>query len=225
MVKRKIIVISLGGSIIVPDNIDIGFLKELNKLVRDYTDRFKFILITGGGSTARNYQKAADSVRELDNDDLDWLGIHSTRLNAHLLKAIFKDIAYKKFIKNPDKKVKFDNVLIGAGWKPGFSTDYDSVRLAKTYKADTVINMTNIDHLYDKNPDIHKNAKQIENTDWEGLMNIVGDKWIPGMNTPFDPVAAKEGAKLGLKLIFLGNNLHNFRKFLDGKKFRGSIVK
>ncbi|MBD3249565.1 UMP kinase [Candidatus Woesearchaeota archaeon] len=224
MVKKKVIIISVGGSVIVPDDIDVGFLKELNKLVRDYKDKYKFILITGGGSTAREYQKAADSVAELDAEDLDWLGIHATRLNAHLLRTIFKDIAYSRFIKNPGKKVKFDNVLIAAGWKPGFSTDYDAVKLAETYNSETVVNMTNIEYLYEKDPTIYKNAKKIEKTDWEGLKSIVGEKWVPGMNTPFDPEAVKKGVKLGLKLVLVGNNLHNFRKFLDGKKFKGSIV-
>jgi len=224
MKEKEVIVISLGGSVVVPDEVNIGFLKRFNRLIRRYLGKYKFVLITGGGHTARVYQKAASSVVKLKTEDLDWLGIHSTRLNAHLIKTIFRDVAYKRIIKNPREKVKFDKVLIAAGWKPGWSTDFDAVILAKTFNAKTVVNMTNIDYLHDKDPRIYKNAKIIKRTDWHGLRSIVGDKWIPGMNVPFDPIAAKEGQKLKLKLVLLGKDLNNFKKFLDGKKFEGSVV-
>jgi uridylate kinase len=222
--QKEVIVISLGGSIIAPNKIDIGFLKRFNGLIRKYLGRYRFILIVGGGHTARLYQKAAGSVIKLKTEDLDWLGIHSTRLNAHLLRTIFRDVAYKKIVKDPNEKAKFDKVLIAAGWKPGFSTDYDAVILAKTFNAKTVINMTNIDYLHDKDPRIYKNAKIIKRTDWKGLRSIVGDKWIPGMNVPFDPIAAKEGQRLKLKLVLIGKDINNFKKFLDNRKFKGSVV-
>ena len=157
-------------------------------------------------------------------DDKDWIGIHATRLNAHLLRTIFRDIANPVIIKNPTRKVRFDKVLIAAGWKPGFSTDYDAVILAKNYNAKTVINMTNIDYLYDKDPRKHKDAIKIEETDWHSLQNIVGDKWSPGLNAPFDPVATKKAASLKLRLVLLGKNLSNLKNFLDNKKFKGSVV-
>ena len=222
--EKEVIVISLGGSIVVPSEINIGFLKRFNGLIRRYLEKYKFIIIIGGGHTARLYQKAASSIVKISDEDLDWLGIHSTRLNAHLIKTIFRDIAYKRIVQDPTEKIKFDKILIAAGWKPGFSTDYDAVMLAKTFNAKTVVNMTNIDYLYDKDPRIYKNAKTIKITDWYGLRKIVGDKWIPGMNVPFDPIASKEAEKLKLKLVLIGKDLNNFKKFLDNKKFKGSVV-
>ena len=225
ILKKETIIISLGGSVIVPDKIDISFLKGFNRLIRKYLVKYKFIFIVGGGHTARIYQKAAGSAVKVNNEDLDWLGIHSTRLNAHLIKTIFKDIAFKKIIKDPTEKIKFDKILVAAGWKPGFSTDYDAVMLAKTFNAETVVNMTNIDYLHDKDPRKHKNAKKIEKTNWQGLRKIVGNKWIPGMNVPFDPIAAKEAQKLELRLVLLGKELNNLKKFLSDKRFKGSVVK
>lgn len=224
MVKKEVIIISLGGSVIVPDKIDHNFLKRLKKLVEKYSRKYKFVFITGGGKTARNYQEAADKISKTKSDDLDWLGIHATRLNAHLLRTIFRKSAYPAVLKDPRKKVRFDNVLISAGWKPGFSTDYDSVLLAKNLGANTVVNMTNVDELYDKDPRRYKSAKKIKNISWNGFMKIVGTKWKPGMNAPFDPIASKESKRLGLKLVLIGKNLNNLKNFLDGKKFKGSIV-
>ena len=222
--KKEVIIISLGGSIVVPDNIAVGFLKRFNGLIRRHLKKYKFIIIIGGGKTCRNYQKAASSVVRMNDEDLDWIGIHATRLNAHLLRTVFRDVAYPRLIKNPTEKVRFDKVLIAAGWKPGWSTDYDAVLLAKTFNARTVINMTSVDYLHDKDPRIYKNARIIKTTDWYGLRSIVGDTWKPGMNVPFDPIAAKQGQKLKLRLVLIGKNLNNLKNFFDGKKFRGSVV-
>ncbi len=158
------------------------------------------------------------------NEDLDWLGIHSTRLNGHLVRTVFRDVAHPVVIKNPTKKVQFKKVLIAAGWKPGASTDYDAVLLAKVYKAKNVINMTNVDWLYNKDPSKYLSAKKIKKIDWKGFRKIVGNKWIPGINAPFDPVASREAQKLDLRLILLGNKLKNLKKFLDDKKFVGSVI-
>ena len=90
MAKKEVIVISLGGSVIVPDKIDIVFLKAFRRLIRDYLKKYKFIIVTGGGKTARNYIDAAGKICRINNEDKDWLGIHCTRLNSHLLKTIFE---------------------------------------------------------------------------------------------------------------------------------------
>ena len=82
---------------------------------------------------------AANSVSKLDNKSLDWIGIHSTWLNADFVKTILGKIACNKIVENPTKKIKFDNVLVAGGWKPGCSTDYDAVLLAKTFGAKTII--------------------------------------------------------------------------------------
>ncbi|MBR9691983.1 UMP kinase [Candidatus Woesearchaeota archaeon] len=222
--KKEVIIISLGGSVIVPDNIDVKFLKKFRALIKSYSRKYKFVLITGGGKTCRRYLAAAANAAKLYAEDLDWLGIHATRLNGHLLRTIFRDVAYPKVIRNPTKKVKFDKVLIAAGWKPGASTDYDAVLLAKNFKAKTVINITNVDWLHDKDPKKYKSAKKIEKIDWKGFKKIIGDKWIPGMNTPFDPVATKIAQREKMKLILIGKKLGNLKKFLDGKKFAGSVI-
>ncbi len=224
MAKKEVIVISLGGSVIVPDKIDIAFLKAFRRLIRNYLKKYKFIIVTGGGKTARNYIGAAGKIFRINNEDKDWLGIHCTRLNSHLLKTVFENVSYKRIIKNPNEKVNFHKILIAAGWRPGFSTDYDSVILARTFNAKTVINITNIDYLYNKNPLLYKNAKKIDKIDWKGFRKIVGNKWKPGMNVPFDPVAAKEAQKLGLRLILIGKDIKNFKKLLDRNKFKGSFV-
>lgn len=220
------IVISLGGSIIAPHRIDTEFLKGFRKLLLKFMKNGKrFIIICGGGKTAREYQAAASQVVKLTNEDLDWLGIHSTRLNAHLMRTILWDIAHQKVVRNPTEKVVFkENVLIAAGWKPGWSTDYDAVLLAKNYNVKTIVNITNVDHVYDKNPSKYRDAKPLKEIRWKGFRKLVGNKWDPGLNTPFDPVASREAEKNGIRVVIMGKSLKNLEDFLSGKDFEGTVI-
>jgi uridylate kinase len=225
--KKELIVLSLGGSIVVPGEINIKFLKRFKGLLlRKIKNGQRFIIVVGGGKTARNYQNAADKVSKLNNEDLDWLGIHSTRLNAHLLRTIFRKYADPVINTNPTKASKFkEDILIAAGWKPGFSTDFDAVILAKKYGAKKVINMSNIDYVYDIDPRKSVLAKPLPNLSWKEYRKLVGNKWHPGSNAPFDPIASKKAENFGLKVVILnGSNLTNFNNYLNNKKFKGTVI-
>jgi uridylate kinase len=222
------IIISLGGSIIVPNEIDVGFLKSFKALIERYISRgFRFIIVAGGGQTCRKYQGAASAVTRLDKEDLDWLGIHSTRLNAHLLRTIFWHDADPTVIKDPTtaKKTSKSMIQIAAGWKPGWSTDYDTVLLAKRFGADTILNLTNNDYVYDKDPKKFENARPIKEISWKDFRKLVGSEWNPGMNVPFDPIASREAEVSGLKVLMLnGTKLKNLENCLSGRKFIGTII-
>jgi uridylate kinase len=224
---NNLFVISLGGSLLVPGEIDINFLRKFKSIIeREIKVGKKFIIIVGGGKTARNYQNAAKSLTKVSNEDLDWLGIHATRINAHLLLTIFRKYAYYRIIKNPKEKVKFkEKILIAAGWKPGFSTDYDAVLLAKTYGSDTIINLTNVDYVYDKDPNKFKDAKPFKEISWKDYLKLIDQKWIPGMSAPFDPVASRLAQKLKIKVVIInGRKLKNLKNCLENRKFTGTVI-
>ncbi|MBW2973453.1 UMP kinase [Candidatus Woesearchaeota archaeon] len=226
--KKEILVISLGGSIIVPDSIDISFLKEFRKLILDYTDKYQFIIATGGGKTAREYAEAADQIaKTVSKDDKDWLGIYCTRLNAHLVKTIFGEKAYAKVMKDPTKKIKTAKpIVVAAGYKPGSSSDYDAVMLAKTFKTKRILNLTNIDYVYNKDPKKHTFAKPLKELTWAQYRKIIPEKFEYGMHTPFDPVASRLAEKLKLEVVVMnGHKLMQVKNYLDKKKFIGSVIK
>lgn len=220
--------ISLGGSLIVPKTgIDWNFLKKFRALIlQQIKENKKFYLVAGGGDTCRRYNEAANKVIKIKNDDLDWLGIHSSRLNAHLIKTIFHDVAHPEIIKNPTIHMGGnEKVVVGGGWKPGWSTDYVATMIAQEHEVPVVINLSNIDHVYDKDPKKYKDARKIENINWHDFRKIVGNRWVPGMNAPFDPIASKQGEQLGLKVILAnGKNLKNLKDCLNGKKFKGTVI-
>src|SRR3989344_4087500 len=219
---KETIVLSLGGSVIVQDKINTDFLISFKNAILSSDKRF--IIVVGGGRTCRIYQEAAKAVSTVSAEDLDWIGIAATSLNAHLLRSVFGNAAYEQIVTNPTKKISTPKkIIISAGWKPGHSTDYGAVCLAKTYDAKTIINMTNVDYLYDKDPK-EKSAKKIERADWKTLQTLVGTEWQPGLNRPFDPIATTLAAELELKLIIVGHDLHNLGNILVGKSFKGTII-
>jgi len=222
----KTIVLSLGGSLIVPKDIDISFLINFKKTIEKYTKKgYKFVIYCGGGKLARNVQNAASQTTKIGNEGLDWLGIHATKLNAQLIKSIFRGNAENFIVDNPNEKINFKkNILIAAGWLPGWSTDYDAVLLAKNLGIKDIVNMSNVDYVYDKDPKKYRGAKKIEKISWQDYIKLIGDKWKAGMNVPFDPIAAKEAKKSRMMVSIIGKDLKNLGNLLDGKKFRGTTI-
>ena len=116
--------------------------------------------------------------------------------------------------------------MVAAGWRPGWSTDYVATILAERLGAKTLINLSNIKYVYDKDPNKFKSAKKFDKISWPAFRIIVGNKWDPGLNAPFDPIASQLAQKLGLKVIIAeGKNINNLAKILNNKKFIGTIIK
>jgi uridylate kinase len=219
-------VLSLGGSLVCPEEIDVLFLKKFRNFILKWIKRGKkFVIFVGGGKTARKYQNAAKEFK-VKNEELDWIGIFATILNANLVKSIFGNFAFEKVLTDPTKKVKTKKkIIVFGGWKPGRSTDYDCVLAAKNFGAKRVINLSDVDFIYDKNPKKFKDAKPLEKISFNELLRIIGKKWTPGANIPFDPEAVKLAKKEKIKVIFLnGRNFKNLEKILLGKKFKGTII-
>jgi len=224
-------VISLGGSIVAPDSVDEVFLKNFKSLIQSFIEadpNRRFIFVVGGGGPARSWQKAyreisGDSAR---NDEADWIGIMATRLNAQLVKASFSEWCSHDVVTNPTQVDPLTGrVLVAAGWKPGFSTDYDAVLLAERFDANALINLSNIEKVFTADPKTNKDAKPIDQISWADFRALVGDEWVPGKNVPFDPVASRHAAKIGLKVICAaGKNLDNLRKILNGEDFIGTSI-
>ncbi|MFA5000592.1 MAG: UMP kinase [Patescibacteria group bacterium] len=224
----KTYVLSVGGSLIAPAvGIDLKFLKSFRAfIIRRIKQGDKFYLVIGGGTTARNYIAAANKLAIKSQMERDWVGIAATRLNARLVQAMFGSIAYSEIISDPTQKIKTSKkIVIAAGYKPGWSTDYVAVLIARNNSADLVVNMSNIEYVYDRDPRKFPLAKKITDISWAEFRKIVGNKWRPGANLPFDPIASREAAKNKLKVVILnGNNLANLEDCLNGKKFRGTKI-
>ncbi len=228
MAKKPLTILSLGGSLVYPEGgPDTKFLKKFIDVISARVKKGeRFALIIGGGKVCRIYQGAAAKLRPMTTEDLDWMGIKVTHMNAYFVKTIFGGLAHPEVITDPTKKIRLTKpIVVGAGWKPGCSTDYDAVLLAENLNANVVINLTNIDYVYDSDPRKNPNAKPIKKMSWKNLRMQFGSEWKPGLNSPFDPVASSKAQSLGLRVITAnGKKLKNLENILDGQSFKGTTI-
>ncbi len=228
-------ILSVGGSIIVPDKPDTEFLATFVKMCISWLDEDKshrLILVAGGGAPARVYQNAYKDVAGItglsaENDAADWIGIMATRINAQLLKASFGSYCKNDVVYNPTvEDLSFDGqVLVASGWKPGFSTDTDAVYLGEKFDAKTIVNLSNIEKVYTDDPRKNPDAKPLDSISWADFRKMVGDEWVPGKNCPFDPIASKKASELGMKVICAGGkNIENIKAILEDKEYFGTTI-
>lgn len=228
-IKERRIILSLGGSLITPSKIDTGYLSLFRKFIlKKIRLGWKFVIVAGGGSVARDYINAGRKILDhgLNKEDMDWLGIHATRLNAYLIRTIFRDEAQPRIITNPEQDMidKAKNVVVAAGWKPGWSTDYIATKIAQRLGNKVVVNLSNIKQVYESDPRQNPNARAIEKISWRRFRKIIGNVWVPGASLPFGPVAARLAQQENITVVIMSGDLSNFDKFLSQKKFVGTIV-
>jgi len=229
--KKKVVVLSLGGSLIIPDDIDVNFLRKFKKTLLKNAKRYKFIVVCGGGSTAREYIKGLEKegIKKKEFHQ-GLLGIASTRLNARFMTYFFGEDA-NKGIPHDMKEVKgmlryYDSVFCGAlRYAKKETSDGTSAKLARYF--DTIfINMTNVEGLYTKNPKKCKNAKFIPKISWREFKKKTDSlSFKPGQHFILDQQAAKIIEKQKIPTYILGKDLRQLEAVLRGKKFRGTLIK
>ncbi|TAJ14575.1 UMP kinase [Patescibacteria group bacterium] len=225
--KAPVTVISLGGSMIVPNLPDPKFVKEFVEVIKARVKKGRrFIIVAGGGKVCRNYQDALTEIRKISSDENDWMGIYSTHFNAQFMRLAFGTLAEKEIAIRFGKKINFKkSVLVAAGELPGHSTDFDAVLLAKMFGGNHVVNISNIDFVYTADPRKDKNAKAIPKLNWKEYLALLPKKWTPGFSSPFDMKAAEIARKAGLTVsIVNGRSFDDIKNALDQKEFRGSTI-
>jgi len=220
------IVISLGGSVLISDDIDISFFKDLASLLKKLTEKYKIYLIIGGGKTARTYIKLGRKLN-FDEKTLDNFGIEITKLNAKILTNLI-GISNDKIpdSTNEAKDVTKPIVIMG-GTTPGHSTDMVGAELAEKVGASKFIIATNVDGVYDKDPNKYSDAKQIKEVSINQLINDYGTDWnSAGKNIVIDGPALKIIKRARIPTYVLnGKKLKELEKAINNITFNGTIIK
>ncbi len=226
--NEEIIIISLGGALMVPEEVDTQFLKSFKDLIISLVAQGKkFVIITGGGKTCRKYQAFGKELNpEASKDDIDWIGIATNNLNAELLRVVFGEYAHNKVIQNLAEPFSLERpVVIGGALEPGHSSDFDAFLAAKNLGAKKVINLSNTDYVYDSDPKKNPNAEKIEQISWKNYRAMIPTEWDPGLNTPFDPIASEFAEKEGITVMTMsGKSIENIGNCLKGEKFEGTVI-
>jgi len=203
------IVISIGGSLLTRELTAENFKRYVDVLLQLKNQGHQLIVVCGGGKVCRDYR---DIGKQLGGNDeqLDFIGIMTTHLNASTLLTGLGDKGEMIKWTTLKKAVKFvknnfgEKILVGGGYDPGSSSDYDATMFAKAIQADLLINTTNIDGVYSADPKADPNAKKFDRlTHKEFLKIIKKNVQIPGEYRLFDLPAAKLIKKIKLKTIFI----------------------
>ncbi len=223
---EKTIIINLGGSVIVPEDINIKLLSRWKEFVQKYSKKHKFVIVVGGGKLARKYQESARAIRAITVKESDWLGIYATRVNAKLVQTVFGKLAAADIIDSAEKLGELSApVTIASGWEPGASTDLISARIAKHYGAHEVVMAGKPAYVFTKNPDQFVDARPFAKLTWAEYWKLIPHKWEPGVSVPIDPVCVKFCKTNKLTAIVAdGRNINNMEYLLNGEECEGTIV-
>lgn len=229
MNKKRVIVLSLGGSLIIPEEIDLKFLREFKKAILSHTKKFKFIIVCGGGSIARKYIYALRSEKR--EEKLQSLsGISATRMNARFMSYFFNldpEFGIPHTLETLEKYIKTQDVVFCGAleYKHHQTSDSTSAEIAKHFKT-IFINLTNVSGLHDKNPLKYKNAKFIKEISWEDFDKMANkEKFKPGQHFVLDQKASKIILENKITTYILGRNMKQLSNLLNGKKFSGTVIR
>lgn len=220
------IVISIGGSVVLSEDADVSFFDELKTLLKKLSKDFRLYLVVGGGKTARTYIKLGRKFN-FDEDLLDEIGIKVTKVNAKLLANIL-EISNMKIPDTTDeaKELKYPIVVMG-GTTPGHSTDMVGAELAEKTNASKFIIATNVDGVYDKDPNKFDDAKQIKEISINQLIEEYGTDWsAAGKNIVIDGPALEiiNRAKIPT-LVLNGKRLDQLERAITNQQFDGTVIK
>jgi uridylate kinase len=226
---KKVMVISLGGSLIVPaGEMDVAFLEKFKRILRKHYRTWKFIVVCGGGSIARKYIEALRRDGK-SREALAAAGIRATRMNALFLMQFFGKEANDRLPKNMNdvkhNLAKNNVVFCGAlRYDPASTSDGTAAKLAHLLGSDFV-NMTNVRGLYSDNPLTNKKAKFIPYQTWrEFESRALSMKFYAGQHFVLDQHASILIREHKIKTYIIGKDLRNLSKILHGKKFVGTLI-
>ncbi len=222
------VVVSLGGSILVPGKDDARYLADLASLLRDLSPSVRIFAVTGGGRIARYYIETGRALGVAERT-LDGFGIEATRLNARLLSAALKGKSNQTPARSYAEAARLAKrypIVLMAGTRPGHTTDRVSASLARVVGAARIVNATSVDGVYSADPTSHPDARLLERITFEDLVRLTGEGHrAAGPSVVFDPVAARVLARDRIPLrVVHGRDLGALRAAVMGEPFHGTLV-
>lgn len=226
------LIVKLGGSVIQDS------LTEINPKVFDCIKKLialneQIIIATGGGKICRLFQNTLSSRGFTNTDNLHWVGTRAMNLQSEFVRSLFPVeetfpllIDSNKLLSEAVNKKDSYKYFCTGGWDIGHSSDFDAANMAVHFRCKNVLRISNVDYVYDSDPDFNPEAKEINNISWKDYIELIGnpENFDPGKSYPVDPVAAEVGLKNNL--IFYFTSLERFlevEKF-DLDNFAGTVI-
>jgi uridylate kinase len=223
------VTLCFGGSILAPEELDVGCIREIAQTLRALKSRkHELLVVTGGGKPSRKYIEAVRKLKA-SSTHCDNIGIDVTRLNARLLIAALGNLAEQDPLTTFEAAVRatFRNkVPVMGGTAPGQTTDAVAAMLASSSKSGLLVYFTDVDGVYSADPKRNPKAKKFETmTAQELLKLVVKEKVKPGMSAIIDPVGAKLIQRAGIQTLVLGRHeIKRLPEILRGAKHSGTTI-
>ena len=222
---KKRIVIKLSGNVFAMNN---------TKLLKDYATFFvkiskicQPVIVAGGGNIARHYISNA-RLSGADESTLDELGIEVSRLNAKLLIYALKNKAYPHpptTLQEVRHAVESGLIVVTGGLHPGQSTNGTAALIAEKIKASEFLNATDVDGIYDSDPNKNKNAKKFKRIELKKLRSLlIHEDSIAGGYDLMDIVALKVIERSKIKTCVLKADLKSLDKAIKGNSIGTEII-
>jgi len=224
---KELVVVSIGGSILIPGENDSAFISELAKMLRRVSSRVDVAVVCGGGKIARYY---TNTGRELGGSeyDLDMLGIGCTRLNAGLLALSLGDVSSKDIpitIDDAAEAFSTGRIIVMGGTEPGHTTDAVATMLARELGGKRVVNATSVDAVYSDDPRKNPDAVRYDRLTIDELEKLVYSDHGAGKSSVFDPLGVQiaKSEKIDIMMVD-GRNLDELEKAIAGDPFNGTFI-
>lgn len=220
------VVVSIGGSILVPGSNDSEYIARLAEMLKGLADGMRLAVVCGGGKTARYYAETGAALGG-DTYQLDVLGIGATRLNAQLLSLALGDMPVKvpETAEETAAAAAPGRIAVMGGTEPGHTTDAVAMMVASCMDADRVVNATSVDAVYTDDPRKNPDAERIPEMTIERLGEIVYKEHGASKSSVFDPLGVKIAAERNIDIMIVdGRNLEELRKAILGERFEGTFV-
>lgn len=221
------VVVSIGGSVLVPGDDDAAYIRRLADMLREVASEAQVAVVVGGGREARRYvdmgRALGGSVRELDE-----LGIGITRVNARLLTVALGDIANTEIPVKADDCARMSEpgrIAVMGGTEPGHTTDAVSAMIAERMGADRIVNASNVDAVYSADPRADPDAVRYERMTIAQLKEVVYQDHDAGKSSVFDPLGVSIAMRERIDILMVnGRDLEELRNAILGKPIKGTFV-
>lgn len=207
------IVIKVGGSQAFTDyGPNKAYLERLIPILKSIDKGHQLIVCVGGGQFIRKYLRDVKKF-PLADSEIEWIFVDMLRVNVRLFSLLLK----KKPIYDLNEVRKNTEGVVG-GIEPGRSTDANAALCAEKIKADLFIKLTDVDGVYDKDPDKYNDAKKIGKIKFSDLDNFM-IKGRPASYGVLDSLALKVIKRSRIKTIVMdGSNPENILRVIRGEK-------
>jgi uridylate kinase len=218
-------VLKIGGHLITEsEETFISYARILDKLSSKYKN---FHIVIGGGKWARSYINIGRSL-SLPESYLDFIGIHISQINAQIIHESLSNKSDFSFVKTFDELVEKINEgkrIICGGLFPSISTTTVACLVSELSRA-SLLYATNVEGVYDKDPNLYKDAVFIKKLSIDELAKILEKSMSisAGEYKLFDPQSLHiiRRSKIVVR-VFNGKKEENIKRALENDDI-GTII-